>query len=328
MTSNLVLSEVEYRVVGKRHIRPDGVDKVTGRAQYGADVRLTGLLHSKILRSPHAHARIKSIDTSKAEAYPGVKAVVTARDLPFASLTREKLGGDYQRLKFASDHVLASDKVLFKGHPVAAVAAANPHVAEAALNLIRVDYEVLPAVLDVREAMKESAPLLHAGLRTTSLGETSARPSNVASHMRFEKGDLEKGFSEADVVVEREYQTASVHQGYIEPHTATAFWNSDGQLNIWCSTQGAFMVRGAVADVLRHPVSKIKVTPTEIGGGFGGKIPAYLEPIASLLSKKANSPVKLIMTRTEVFEGSGPAPGTWMKVKVGSTKAGKLTAVQ
>jgi CO/xanthine dehydrogenase Mo-binding subunit len=328
VTSNLVLSEVEYRVVGKRPIRPDGVDKVTGRAQYGADVRLTGLLHSKVLRSPHAHARIKSIDTSKAEAYPGVKAVVTSRDLPFASLTREKLGGDYQRLKFASDHILASDKVLFKGHAVAAVAAANPHVAEAALNLIRVEYEELPAVLDVREAMKEGVPLLHAGLRTSSMGETSTRPSNIASHMRFEKGDLGKGFAEADVVVEREYQTASVHQGYIEPHTATAFWNSDGQLNIWCSTQGAFMVRGAVADVLRHPVSKIKVTPTEIGGGFGGKIPAYLEPIAALLSKKANSPVKLIMTRTEVFEGSGPAPGAWMKVKVGATKAGKLTAVQ
>ena len=328
MVSNLVLSEVEYRVVGKRPIRPDGVDKVTGRAQYGADVHLTGLLHGKILRSPHAHARIKSIDTSKAEAYPGVKAVVTARDLPFASLTREQLGGDYQRLKFASDHILASDKVLFKGHPVAAVAAANPHVAEAALNLIGVEYEQLPAVLDVREAMKEGAPLLHEGLRTTFMGETSERPSNIASHLHFVKGDPDKGFTEADVVVEREYQTASVHQGYIEPHSTTAFWNSDGQLNVWCSTQGAFMVRAAVADVLQHPISKIKVTPTEIGGGFGGKIPAYLEPIAALLSKKGNIPVKLLMTRTEVFEGSGPAPGSWMKVKVGATKEGKITAVQ
>jgi xanthine dehydrogenase molybdenum-binding subunit len=118
VASNIVLSEIEYKVVGKRFIRPDGVDKVTGRAQYGADIQLTGLLHAKILRSPHAHARIRSIDASQAEAYPGVHAVVTAKDLPFASLTNEQLGGDFLKLKFLSDHILASDKALFKGHPV------------------------------------------------------------------------------------------------------------------------------------------------------------------------------------------------------------------
>ena len=327
-SSNQVLSEVEYNIVGKRPVRPDGVDKVTGRAQYGADVKLTGLLHAKVLRSPHPHARIRSIDTSKAEAFPGVRAVITAKDLPFASLSKEELGGDYGRLKFASDHMMASDKALFKGHPVAAVAAVNAHVAESAAALIEVDYEVLPAVVDVQEAMKEGAPLLHEELRTSSMGEISDKPSNVASHLGYEKGDVEKGFDEADVIVERELTTASVHQGYIEPHNSTAMWNADGQLSVWTSTQGAFAVRAAVADVLRLPVSRVKVTPMEIGGGFGGKITAYLDAIAAVLSRKAGAPVKQLMTRSEVFEASGPAPGSWMKVKVGAKNDGRLTAVQ
>ena len=327
-SSNQVLSEVEYNIVGKRPIRPDGVDKVTGRAQYGADVKLTGLLAGKILRSPHAHARIRSIDTSKAEALPGVRAVVTAKDLPFASLTREQLGGDYGRLKFASDHMIASDKALFKGHPVAAVAAVNAHVAESALALIEVDYEVLPAVVDVREAMKDGAPLLHEELRTSAMGEIADKPSNVASHLSYERGSVEQGFADAEVVVERELTTASVHQGYIEPHNSTAFWNADGQLNVWTSTQGSFAVRAAVADVLRLPVSRVKVTPMEIGGGFGGKIVAYLDAITALLSQKAGAPVKQAMTRAEVFEASGPAPGSWMRVKVGAKNDGHLTAVE
>ena len=328
MTSNQVLSEVEYNVVGKRPVRPDGVDKVTGRAQYGADVKLTGLLHAKVLRSPYPHARIRSIDTSKAEALPGVRAVVTSKDLPFASLSREDLGGDYGRLKFASDHMLASDKVLFKGHPVAAVAAVNPHVAETAISLIEVDYEPLEAVVDVQQAMQEGAPLLHEELRTSSMGEISDKPSNVASHLSYEKGDVAQGFADAELVIEREFTTASVHQGYIEPHNSTAFWNTDGQLNLWTSTQGAFAVRAAVADVLRVPVSKIKVTPMEIGGGFGGKITAYQDAFTALLSRKAGAPVKQLMTRVEVFEASGPAPGSWMKVKVGVKNDGRITAVQ
>ena len=327
-SSNQVLSEVEYNIVGKRPVRPDGVDKVTGRAQYGADVKLTGLLAGRVLRSPHAHARIRSIETGKAVALPGVRAVITAGDLPFAALSREELGTDYGRLKFASDHMLASDKVLFKGHPVAAVAAVNAHVAESALALIEVDYEVLPAVVDVREAMKDDAPLLHEDLRTSAMGEIADRPSNVAAHLSYEKGDAEKGFAEADAVIEREYTTASVHQGYIEPHNSTAIWNIDGQLSVWTSTQGAFAVRAAVADVLRMPVSRVKVTPAEIGGGFGGKITAYLDAITALLSQKAGAPVKQTMTRAEVFEASGPAPGSWMKVKVGAKNDGKLTAVQ
>ena len=328
VASNIVLSKVEYNVVGKRPVRPDGVDKVTGRAQYGADVQFAGLLHGKILRSPHAHARIKSINTSQAEAYPGVTAVITAKDFPLASLSKEELGSDYQRFKFVSDDFMASEKVLYKGHPVAAVAAVNPHVAEEATRLIQVDYEVLPQVMSVKEAMRDDASLLHEDLYTNSMGEMSHKPSNIAARMRFETGDIEKGFAEAEVVVEREFETASVHQGYIEPQNATAFWNIDGQLNIWCSTQGPFMVRAAVSDVLREPVSRIKVIPMEIGGGFGGKVPQYLEPLAALLSKKCRQPVKLVMSRAEVFESSGPAPGTWMKVKLGANKEGKITAGQ
>ena len=326
MTANIVLSEVDYAVVGKRPLRPDGVDKVTGRAQYGADLRLAGLLTGQVLRSPYAHARIKALDTSAAAAVPGVHAVLTAADLPFAALTKAELGGDYQRLKFANNHILAADKVLFKGHPIAAVAADNAHIAAEAVKLIRVEYEVLPPAMTVKAAMAADAPLLHEDLFTAEMGQLADRPSNIAARMVFAKGEVESGFAAADLVVEREYETASVHQGYIEPHNATAFWSSDGQLNIWCSTQGPFVVRANVADVLRIPVSKVKVTPMEIGGGFGGKITAYLEPIAALLSRQAGRPVQLLMSRTEVFEASGPAPGTWMKVKMGVTNDGKITA--
>ena len=327
-TPNQVLSEIEYNVIGKRPVRPDGVDKVTGRAQYGADIHLTGLLHGKVLRSPHPHARIRSINTAQAQALPGVKAVITAQDLPFASLSKDELGADYGRLKFASDHILASDKALYKGHPIAAVAAVNPHIAESALALIEVDYEILNAVVDVRQAMQDDAPILHDELRTSAMGQTGDQPSNIASHLSYEKGDVAQGFTEADIVIERELTTASVHQGYIEPHNATAFWNADGQLNLWTSTQGAFAVRASVADVLRLPVSRVKVTPMEIGGGFGGKITAYLDAITALLSQKAAAPVKQLMSRAEVFEASGPAPGSWMKVKVGAKNDGRLTAVQ
>ena len=328
-TANQVLSEVEFEVVGTRPVRPDGVDKVTGRAQYGADLDLTGMLQARVLRSPHAHARIKSIDTSRAEALDGVRAVVTAADLPLAALSREDLGNDYNRFKFLSDNFLASDKALYRGHAVAAVAADNAHIAEAALSLISVDYEVLEPVIDVRAAMQDDAPLLHDDLiHTSAMGEVSDKPSNVASYMKFEKGDTAAGLANSDVIVEREFTTASVHQGYIEPHNATAHWRADGQINVWCSTQGAFVVRANTADVLRVDVSNVRVTPMEIGGGFGGKVTFYLEPVAALLSRKAGAPVKLLMTRTEVFEGSGPAPGSWMRVKMGANSAGKITAAE
>jgi len=319
--ANVVLSNTEYQVVGTRPLRHDGADKVTGRAKYGADFQMTGLLHGKVLRSPHAHARIKSIDTSKAQAHPGVKAVVTVKDLPISRMKNPDQG-----LRFASDNVLARDKALYKGHAIAAVAADNPHIAEMALSLIQVDYEVLPSVGTVQEAMKEGAPLLHEDITTNELGEATDKHSNVVTHFKYELGDIDQGFAQADVIVEREFTTSTVHQGYIEPQNASAFWNADGQLKVWTSTQGAFSARDAIAKVLDLPVSKITVVPMEIGGGFGGKIPIYLEPLAALLSRKSGRPVKILMSRTDVFEGTGPTSGSWMKVKMGATRNGKITA--
>jgi CO/xanthine dehydrogenase Mo-binding subunit len=317
-----------YQVIGTRPIRPDGVEKVTGKAQYGADVRPAGLIHAKILRSPHAHARIVSVDTSEAEAMPGVLAVLTGRDLPRVEDKIEELGESAVNMAELKENILASSKVLYRGHAVAAVAAASPHVAEQALEKIHVEYEVLPPVLDVREAMREDAPLLGESRYTRSMGQTNTdRPSNVASHNRFQSGDVDAAFAEADRVVEREFITRMVHQGYIEPQTSTASWNADGTLTIWTSTQGAFVVRQQVAEVLDRPVSSIRVIPMEIGGGFGGKIPIYLDPVAALLSKKTGRPVKVTMSRTEVFEATGPTSGSSIRIKA-AARGDRLTAVQ
>ena len=259
---------------------------------------------------------------------PGVYAVVTAADFPESQDKIVNLGEATANLKYLQDNVLARDKALYQGHAVAGVAASTPHVAEEALSLIDVDYEVLPPVLTAPDGMKDTAPLLHDSLTMTELGEDSGKKSNIAEHFQHKVGDIEKGFAEADVVIEREFNTETVHQGYIEPHTATVLWNNDGRLHIWTSTQGTFTVRDNVAAILQIPVSQIKVTPLEIGGGFGGKINVYLKPVAAVLSKKTGHPVKMTMTRQEVFEGTGPTPGSHMKVKIGATKDGKITAAQ
>ena len=205
----------EYRVIGTRPIRHDGVDKVTGRARYGADVVMPGLLYGKVLRSPHAHARIVSVDVSRAEAHPGVRAVVTGKDMPQITGTVSIAGGEGGaiNLKYYREMILASEKVLFKGHPVAVVAADNPHVAEEALSLIDVSYEVLPHVLTAPDAMKEDAPLILEDLRTRSMGRITDNASNVAAYEKYTLGDVEKGFQEADMVVEHEFTTPTVHQG-------------------------------------------------------------------------------------------------------------------
>ena len=340
MASNIVLSTQEFKVVGTSPIRPDGADKVTGRARYSADIHLPGLLHAKVLRSPYPHARILRIDATRALALEGVKAVVTAADLPQSSGKMADLGeGAMVNPKFMSNNVLAADKALYKGHAIAAVAAVNAHVADEALSLIDVEYEVLAPVTDVVDAMKADAPVLHEGLATQDtwgpmgspgglLADAASAPgTNVANHFLFEVGDPDEGFKQADVIVEREYHTESVHQGYIEPQCATAMWDTDGNLTIWCSSQGHFSVRDATASVLSIPVSRIRVVPMEIGGGFGGKLGPYLEPLAALLSKKTARPVKLAMTRAEVFEGTGPTSGSHMRVKVGANRSGKITAV-
>ncbi|MBM81198.1 MAG: oxidoreductase [Planctomycetaceae bacterium] len=318
----------KYKVIGTRPIRHDGVDKVTGRALYGADVKLSGMLHAAMLRSPHAHANIKSIDTSKAEALPGVRAVVTNADLPEVGDRIAELGEGAVNLRHLSCNVLAGPKVLYKGHAIAAVAAENIHIAKEAVGLIDVEYELLPPVLDVREAMEDSAPILNDDVRTDTMGELGNTPTNIAAHFRYEKGDIEKGFAEAKVVVEREFDTATVHQGYIEPHNATALWNKDGHITVWTSTQGTFSVRQQVAELVNVPLSKVKVIPMEIGGGFGGKISVYLQPVAALLSKKSGQAVKLIMDRSAVFEATGPTPGSYIRVKMGVDAGGKITAAE
>jgi CO/xanthine dehydrogenase Mo-binding subunit len=306
-------------VVGTRPPRYDGADKVTGRALYGPDVSLPGLLHGKVLRSPHAHARILSIDTSRAEAFPGVYGVVTAQDLPEAAD------------QAARDHVLASDKALYVGHSVAAVAASTPHIAEQAALLIEVEYEVLPAVVDVMEAIKDSAPLLHETMKTRSLAGESQTPSNVASHLQHIKGDPATGFAEAaadGVIVEREFRTAMVHQGYIEPQAATAVWSADGRLTVYTTTQGTFPIRDHLVELLHLPLSQVRVIPTEVGGAFGGKNDGYVDVVTALLSRKAGRPVKVVMTRAEVFLATGPAPGAFIRVKMGAAHDGRITAAQ
>ena len=324
----------KYKVVGTRPIRHDGLDKVTGRAKYGGDVQMAGLLQGKVLRSPHAHARILSIDTSKAEALPGVKAVVTAKDLPIVQDRVLDLAETQGTSRNLAENVLASAKALYKGHAVAAVAATSPHIAEEALSLIQVDYEVLPPILTALEAMKEDAPLIHESLTTRAVVERGSRGtdtgvnSNIASHVQYKRGDLEQGFGEADVIVEREFTTESVHQGYIEPHPSTGYWAPDGHLTIWTSTQGHFGVRAQCAALLRTPESTVKVVPMEIGGGFGGKISTYLDPVVALLSRKSGYPVKIVMTRKEVFEATGPTSGAYMRCKIGARRDGRITAAQ
>jgi len=317
--------EKRYRVLGTRPIRHDGIDKVTGRAVYTNDMQLPGMLHGKLLRSPHAHAKIVKIDPAAALQVEGVLAVVTAKDLPDLRDKVAELGEGAVNLAHLGANVLAHDKVLYKGHAVAAVAARSPHVAEEAAKLIRVEYEVLPSVTWVLDAMKEDAPILHPDLRTDALGRKSDQPTNISMHLQFEQGDIKKGFAEADLVIEREFRTATVHQGYIEPHAALAHWNH-GHLKIWTATQGSFTCRQQTAELLQIPVSQVTVVPCEIGGGFGGKIPVYLEPVAALLSRKTGRPVKMVMNRDEVFEGTGPTPGSFMRIKLGAKKDGKLVA--
>ena len=318
-----------YQVVGTRPIRHDGTDKVVGAARYAADQNVPGMLYGKYLRSPHAHARILSIDTSKAEALPGVTAIVTSSDLAEAADKIQEMGEDAVNLRFLSANMLAHDKVLYHGHAIAAVAANSVHVAEEAVGLIDVEYEVLKPVLDVREAMADDAPILHEELRTTALGEVGDKPTNVAQHFRHARGDLEAGYEAADAIVEREFTTAMVHQGYLEPQASTVQWRSDDQIHIWTSTQGPFQIRDSVSALLQVPVSQVKVTPAEIGGGFGGKFTPYTDLPAALLSRKSgNRPVKMALTRTEVLQATGPTSGSYIKVKMGASKDGRITAVE
>lgn len=326
MLTNTKNTEQSFKSVGTSPIRPDGVPKVTGIAQYGADYSLPGMLWAKILRSPHAHARIRSINTSKAEALPGVKAVLTSADLPnqaFDYIGPERVAVNYWHM---TRNILAREKALYEGHAIAAVAATTAAIAAEAISLIEVDYEVLPHVIDVDEAMQPDAPLLFEDMITRGIEPAPTKPSNITKRLEFKVGDLDAGFAEADEVVEMSFKTAPVHQGYIEPHSCLARYGADGQCELWSSSQGHFVVRGYTAKLLGMEIGNLVVHPAEIGGGFGGKTVVYVEPIAVALSRKSGHPVKIMMSREDVFKATGPTSGASMTVKIGVKKDGTIVA--
>jgi len=318
-------NNMDNKWIGKRTIRPDGADKVTGRATFGADFTLPGMIWGKVLRSPHAHARIKSINLEKAATLPGVKAVMDSRDMVEFPMDTPVMVGPAD-MRIVSRNLMARDKVLYAGHGVAAVAATSQAIAQEALSLIEVEYEVLPHVIDVEDAMKPDAPILHDYIRTAGVEPKPDTPSNIASRLEFKLGDLDAGFAAADVVIEREYRTKPVHQGYIEPHACLVSVAKDNQATVWSSSQGHFMVRSATAKMTGLNVADVRAIPAEIGGGFGGKTIVYLEPMALILARKSGSPVKMVMSREEVFRATGPTSGSFNSVKIGATKDGKITA--
>src|SRR6267143_439198 len=286
--SSVMKTTRDVKGIGLSIPRPDGPDKVTGQVQYVADLSLNGLLHARLLRSPHAHARITRIDTSRARALPGVRAVLTAADIP-----QLKPGA-----KTRAHALLAIDRVVFFGQPVAAVAADDLAIADEALDLIDVEYEPLPVAVDPVTSMEPESPRVadrgteadtteaqaHSGIAVSGT-ETTTRAPNIAQQGRLTRGDVVAAMAEADLVIEHTYRVPMVHQGYIEPHAAIADYDPHGRITIWASTQGSFQTRGEVADVLHIPEARIKVIPMECGGGFGGKIRALVEPLAVLLSR-------------------------------------------
>ncbi|MFY0679919.1 MAG: xanthine dehydrogenase family protein molybdopterin-binding subunit [Thalassovita sp.] len=307
----------EFKYIGTRPNRQDGVDKVTGQAKYGADTYQAGMLHGAIVRSPHAHAKILKIDTSKAEALAGVKAVVTRKD--FAT----GLSGENWNVL---ENIMADETALYDGHALAAIAATSALIARDAAKLVEVTYEILPHVTDIVEAISDGAPIIRESSIEPNVPENHHK--NITRRFEIGKGDVEEGFAKADLVVERDFFTEAVHQGYIEPHACLAHITTDGKGELWCTTQGHFNVQRVCAALLGMETSQLKVTASEIGGGFGAKTTLFIEPVALALSRKANRPVKLVMNRAEVMRATGPAASSWSTVKVGMKSDGEITAVQ
>ncbi len=319
----------DYRVIGTRPVRGDGEDKVRGKAQFAEDFRLGNMLYGKILRSNHAHARIVSIDTSRAISRPGVRAVVTGEDFPVIPHKMVSMGeAGLADQRDISDNCMAKDKVLYDGHALAAVAADSAHDAEEALKLIDVAYELLPPVMNVRAAMADGATVVHESFLPGSFVIPTEKHLPNATRIQIEDGSVEKGFAQADLVVERVITSETAHQGYIERHATTVEWGSNGEVTVWTSTQGPFEIRDNIADVLQIPVGKIKVVPLEVGGAFGGKDRTYLDPVAALLSRKSGRPVQMSMRRDEVLRATGPTSGTQIKAKIGARSDGSITAAE
>ncbi len=310
-----------FKQIGTRPNRPDGLDKVTGRALYGADVTAPGMLWGVIVRSPHAHAKIVKIDTSKAEAMDGVKAVVTRADFSDAI---QPAAGPRGEMWNVLENVMAGDKALYDGHAVAAVAATSQLAARDAAKAIVVEYEVLPHVTDVDKAMAADAPVIREGATEKSVPE--GMHPNVVRYHESGHGDLEAGFAEADLVIEDTFKTEATHQGYIEPHACLGTLGGDGKGELWCCTQGHWNVQKVCAALLGLETSQLRVTASEIGGGFGGKTAVFIEPVALALSRKANKPVKIVMNRADVFRATGPTASTSMDIKIGMKKDGTITA--
>ena len=318
----------QFRHIGTRPIRPDGVEKVTGKALYGTDFKAAGMLHGAVVRSPHPHARIVSIDTKKAEALAGVHAVATGKDFPTLESLVMVVGEGASDIVHVARNCLALGKVLYEGHALAAVAASTPEIAREAAALIAVEYEILPHVMGAEEALAPGAPLLHDTIFTKGVDPKPDKPSNASMTMTAAKGDVVAGLAGAAAVVSARYTMEPVHQGYIEPHACVGTWHADGQAQIWTSSQGHFAVRSLTSSVLAMAQSDLRVTPLEIGGGFGGKTTIYLEPVALLLSRKSGRPVRLAMSREEVFRATGPAPGAVIDVRLGADAEGNLLAAE
>ena len=311
---------MEYNIVGKRIPRVDAREKAVGAAVYIDDMVLPGMLFGKIVRSTLAHARIRNIDVSRAAKAPGVKAVVTANDMT----DRGGLVGPFIK----DEPIFAQDKVRYVGEPIAAVAAIDLAAAEAAAALVTVEYEELTPVFDPIEAMKPDAPTIHENLKNYFKVFEAIQEGNVCSHTTFIEGDVEKGFREADVIVEDTFTTSMIYQAYIEPNGAIAQWDASGRLTVWSNTQGVFVIQDRICESLKIPMSKIRVQAPRLGGGFGGKIETSVQPAAAVLAKKAGKPVKIIVSREEDFPQARPRHPAVGSYKLGVKKNGLIAASQ
>jgi carbon-monoxide dehydrogenase large subunit len=313
--------------VGKRVPRVEGPEKVTGQAKYAADVVPAGMLWAKTLRSPHPHARIVSIDTARASGLPGVHAVVTGRDVPPTMVGR----------MFRDLPVIARDVVRFIGDRVAAVAAESPEIAVAALDLIDVEYEPLPAVFDAVEAMGSGAPVLHPEIGTYDYvpdpppqwpipHQIPDHVSNAQSYVSWRRGDLDQGFAAADVVVENEFRTSPTHQAYIEPSSATVLIDDGGRVHVWMTHKNPFPARAWLAQSLGLPEDRIVFEFVRLGGDFGGKGDLRDAPIAYHLAKATGRPVRLNMDYGEEFAAAATRHGSVIRMKTGVMRDGTLVA--
>ena len=293
---------MELTDIGKTFRRLDYETKVTGRAQYLADMNVPGMCHGKILRSPYAHARIKSIDSSRAAKVPGVVAVLTRDDI----LNDEGIEPYYGPV-FKDQTIVAVEKVRHVGDPVAAVAALTADAAEAALGLIEVDYEELPAVLDVQESLKPNATLIHDSVKLPESGFADlaelkpVEGTNLCTHFKLVRGNIEKGFAEADRIFEDTFTLPATQHSFLETHACIASVEPSGRITVWATTQNPFVVRTQLANIFKVPVSKVRVVVPYLGGGYGGKVYPKVEPITVALAQKAGRPVRVVLSREEVF---------------------------